>query len=81
MILAICLVYLYPRNEVKVKHITQEQPQSRISNIEDVNELKSKLDKISSALNSIENKIESSITVKESKNTSLIRDGFCHDRR
>jgi hypothetical protein len=59
-------------DEIKVIDVIQEQPQSRNINIDDVKELNSKLDNISSTVGSIENKIESSILAKETKIISPI---------
>jgi hypothetical protein len=59
-------------DEIKVIDVIQEQPQSRNINTDDVKELNSKLDNISSTVGSIENKIESSILAKETKIISPI---------
>ena len=52
--------------------VIQEQPQSRNTNIDDVKKLNSKLDKISTTVDFIQNNIESSNTVKELKVISPI---------
>ena len=71
--LALIAVIGYGAHSVdKVIDVTQLQLKSRNINIDDVKELNSKLDNISSTMGSIENKIESSILAKETKINSPI---------